>query len=62
VGDNNMKIRMLTNFPRGSGGHYREGEVYEFANDVARRWIERGRAEEVKERREPRPKTEKEED
>ena len=51
-----MKIRMLINFPRGGGGYYQEGEVYEFANDVARRWIERGRAEEVKERREPRPK------
>jgi hypothetical protein len=55
-----MKIRMLMNFPRGGGGYYREGEVYEFANDVARRWIERGRAVEVKEP--PKIKTKKEED
>lgn len=51
-----MKIRMLINHPRAGGGQYRQGEVYEFANDVARRWIERGRAEEVIERPKPLPK------
>jgi hypothetical protein len=43
-----MKIKMLTTEPKAGGGHYEVGEVYDFPTDVARRWIERGKAEAVK--------------
>jgi hypothetical protein len=50
-----MKIKMLTTERKAGGGFYEPGEVYDFPPDVARRWIEQGKAEAAKQARAGQP-------
>lgn len=54
-----MKIKMLVSEPKAGGGHYEVGEIYEFPDDVAARWIAHGKAIEAVEKRRSAPKRDK---
>ena len=54
-----MKIKMLSNQPAAESGHYEAGEVYDFPDSVAYRWIAQGKAVEAAEKRWPAPKRDK---
>lgn len=46
-----MKIRIVQTQPKAGGGQYRMGEVYEFPDDVAQRWIALGIADALVEKK-----------
>jgi hypothetical protein len=57
--EDDMKIKMLSNQPAAASGLYAAGEVYDFPDDVAARWIAQGKAVEAVEKRWPAPKRDK---
>lgn len=54
-----MKIKIVMSEPKAGGGRYEVGEIYEFPDDVAGRWIAQGKAIEAVEKRKSAPKRDK---